>query len=266
MPAPVKAGTVGAPVGSAAVTASVPRNDSYTDRDTLPKTYDYRPAVVDPDYGSRYGDSAGGSGVSPAAAAAAVGVGAAAAGGAALMAKSSSSRVATPEDLPLSRSMRVDSPNHFAAGPAMQGEGSNGALGASSGGALTPWEAGPSRGGRGSPAPPAAASPAHLTHLSSLAPVRTSVGGPASPGVMGAAAGVGALAAGAGASGLASGGSSGLQQHDSGAWRSNVRPTSSGSMTGSAAGGASSMAGAKSMQQAERAKFWAQFQETWQQV
>eukprot|EP00775_Hariotina_reticulata_P007238 gene7238-7451_t len=268
VPAPVKSGTVGAAVGSAAVTASVPKNDSNPDRDTLPKTYDYRPAPIDPDYGSsKYGDrdtvgfKSSGSGISPAAAAAAgVGVGAAAAGGAAALTKSTSQRTATPEDLPLSRSMRVDSPDHFAAGPTMQREGSGAALGASNSGTLTPWEAGVPRSGRGSPAPPAAASPAHLTHLSSLAPVRTSVGGPASPGLLGAA-GAGALA-GAGASGS----SSGLPQHDSGAWRSNVRPTSSGSMSGSAAGGASSMAGAKSMQQAERAKFWAQFQETWQQV
>lgn len=49
------------------------------------------------------------------------------------------------------------------------------------------------------------------------------------------------------------------------AWKSNVRPAS-GQVPSGGSATTSSMAGAKNAQQAERAKFWAQFQETWQQV
>eukprot|EP00878_Enallax_costatus_P018044 GHUV01018973.1.p1 GENE.GHUV01018973.1~~GHUV01018973.1.p1 ORF type:complete len:699 (+),score=218.76 GHUV01018973.1:203-2299(+) len=47
------------------------------------------------------------------------------------------------------------------------------------------------------------------------------------------------------------------------AWQSNVRPASGQLPAGAAT---SSMSGTKNAAQAERAKFWAQFQETWQQV
>ncbi|KAF6261693.1 hypothetical protein COO60DRAFT_1636533 [Scenedesmus sp. NREL 46B-D3] len=83
---------------------------------------------------------------------------------------------------------------------------------------------------------------------------------PASPGgympVTASAAGVAAMAAGkAGDTSTAASG-----------WRSNVRPASG--QLPAAAGSTSSMAATagKGSQQAERAKFWAQFQDTWQQV
>ncbi|GBF97025.1 hypothetical protein Rsub_09498 [Raphidocelis subcapitata] len=50
-------------------------------------------------------------------------------------------------------------------------------------------------------------------------------------------------------------------------WRTNVRPAGPVGGGGVAAGGVNSMTSAnRGQQQAERAKFWAQFQETWQQV
>jgi collagen type III alpha len=110
-----------------------------------------------------------------------------------------------------------------------------------------------------------------------------------------ATAGVGAAAAvGAGAAAAAYGSRSerdvapaaqqppaSLTSQGSGAWKTNVRPASAASapvtdaaaaaaLASSSGGGApapgSTMTGRPVTQQAERAKFWAQFQETWQQV
>lgn len=107
-------------------------------------------------------------------------------------------RPANPGDLPVSRSLKLDSPGSAQADI---------------------W------------------SPDHTAAApANLAPVKTT-----------------AAAAGAGAAGATA----------ASAWQSNVRPGSGEVPAGAAT---SSMSGAKSAQHAERAKFWAQFQETWQQV
>eukprot|EP00879_Flechtneria_rotunda_P005892 GHRR01006198.1.p1 GENE.GHRR01006198.1~~GHRR01006198.1.p1 ORF type:complete len:616 (+),score=203.76 GHRR01006198.1:1123-2970(+) len=174
----------------------------------LPKSYDYNPAPL----GTGSFSSNGGKSIGATAAA-----GAAAA---ALPAKSTPFRSKTPEDLPVSKSVKVTIPDHAPlTSPAS--DISNIAL--------------PLKDAA------ATANPSALPAI--LTPVRTSVGGVPVAG-------------------------SASRPTDSTAattWRSNVRPATG--QLPSTGGATSSMANpAKTTQQAERAKFWAQFQETWQQV
>jgi hypothetical protein len=147
------------------------------------------------------------------------------------------------EDLPVSRSIRVTGgPDSVA--------GSN----------VTGWESTSSIGG-GSSSFSRAAAPSSAAG-NNLAPVRTSSGNVGSVEMAGAAAAAGT---GAAAAGLAAS-RAGEPATAAAGWRSNVRPASG--QLPATAGATSSMAATagKSSQQAERAKFWAQFQETWQQV
>lgn len=155
----------------------------------------------------------------------------------------------------------------------------SGSSGSAASSTLTPWEAAAAArtaAGSGFSSQPKAASLSPAASGVTGGSMRSAGAGAGAAGSAGMAAGSAGTAAAAAmgprSGSLAPASSSELAAQGSGSttgWKSNVRPSSARMpAAGAAAGGSSMLANpaGKSTQQAERAKFWAQFQETWQQV